>query len=283
MGSAPWPELGPAKTPRYEEHYELTTQFEAAERIAEAWNLSRDDLEEFAVLSQSRAADAIASGRFTRPDRAGAGADGDRGRPARRAADHRHRRGPAADDEGGSGRLEGEPARPSGRREAHGRHVLADFRRFVGAAAGRRRRAEELGLRARARVVDSLLVGNDPVMMLTGPIPATQQILDRNSLTLDDIDVVEINEAFASVVLAWAHETKADLAKVNVNGGAIALGHPLGATGGVCSPRRSTSSNGSTAATHSSPCASAGVRAPARSSSVSSVRPVGPGRPGDRW
>ena len=81
--------------------------------------------------------------------------------------------------------------------------------------------------------MDSLLVGNDPVMMLTGPIPATQQILERNGLSMDDIDVVEINEAFASVVLAWAHELKADMAKVNVNGGAIALGHPLGATGGV--------------------------------------------------
>jgi acetyl-CoA C-acetyltransferase len=94
-------------------------------------------------------------------------------------------------------------------------------------------RAAELGLRTRARVVDSILVGNDPVMMLTGPIPATQKILSRNGLTLDDIDVIEINEAFASVVLAWSHELKADASKVNVNGGAIALGHPLGATGGV--------------------------------------------------
>ena len=78
-----------------------------------------------------------------------------------------------------------------------------------------------------------MLVGTDPVMMLTGPIPATQRILDRNGLTLDDIDVVEINEAFASVVLAWAHDMKADLDRVNVNGGAISLGHPLGATGGI--------------------------------------------------
>jgi len=81
--------------------------------------------------------------------------------------------------------------------------------------------------------VDSLLMGNDPVMMLTGPIPATERILERNGLSMADLDVVEINEAFASVVLAWAHETKADMARVNVNGGAIALGHPLGATGGV--------------------------------------------------
>jgi acetyl-CoA C-acetyltransferase len=94
-------------------------------------------------------------------------------------------------------------------------------------------RADELGLRPRARVVDSLLIGTDPVMMLTGPIPATQRILERTGLTLDDIDVIEVNEAFASVVLAWAQETKADMDRVNVNGGAIALGHPLGATGGV--------------------------------------------------
>ena len=94
-------------------------------------------------------------------------------------------------------------------------------------------RAAELELTPRGRVVDSLLIGSDPVMMLTGPIPATQRVLERNDLTLDDIDVVEINEAFASVVLAWQHDMKSDLSNVNVNGGAISLGHPLGATGGV--------------------------------------------------
>jgi len=95
------------------------------------------------------------------------------------------------------------------------------------------KRATELDVRPRARVVDSVLVGSDPVMMLTGPITATQQMLERNKLALDDIDVIEINEAFASVVLAWAHDMKSDLSNVNTNGGAIALGHPLGATGGV--------------------------------------------------
>jgi acetyl-CoA C-acetyltransferase len=94
-------------------------------------------------------------------------------------------------------------------------------------------RAAELNVRPRARVIDSVLVGSDPVMMLTGPTTATEQLLERNKLTLGDIDVVEINEAFASVVLAWAHDMKSDLSNVNVNGGAIALGHPLGATGGV--------------------------------------------------
>jgi acetyl-CoA C-acetyltransferase len=94
-------------------------------------------------------------------------------------------------------------------------------------------RAEQLGLTPRARVVDSLMVGSDPVLNLTGPIPATEAILERNGLRFDDLDVIEINEAFASVVLAWAREYKSDLSNVNVNGGAIALGHPLGATGGV--------------------------------------------------
>ena len=92
-------------------------------------------------------------------------------------------------------------------------------------------KAAELGLTPKARIVDSCLVGTDPVLMLTGPIDATQRLLERNELSIDDIDVFEINEAFASVVLAWAKETGADLEKTNPNGGAIALGHPLGGTG----------------------------------------------------
>ena len=92
-------------------------------------------------------------------------------------------------------------------------------------------KAAALGMKPRARIVDSCLVGTDPVLMLTGPIDATQRLLSRNNLTINDIDVFEINEAFASVVLAWAKEVGADLEKTNPNGGAIALGHPLGATG----------------------------------------------------
>ena len=92
-------------------------------------------------------------------------------------------------------------------------------------------KAEELGVKARARVVDTCLVGCDPVLMLEGPIPATQRILERQNLTIDDIDVFEINEAFASVVLAWAKTLGPDMTRVNPNGGAIALGHPLGGTG----------------------------------------------------
>ena len=93
------------------------------------------------------------------------------------------------------------------------------------------RALQEHGLRPRARVHHISCRGDDPVWMLTGPIPATAYALEKTGMTLDDIDLVEINEAFASVVLAWQQETGADLAKVNVNGGAIALGHPIGATG----------------------------------------------------
>jgi acetyl-CoA acetyltransferase family protein len=94
-----------------------------------------------------------------------------------------------------------------------------------------RETAERLGLKPRARFVSFALAGSDPIFMLTGPIPATQKVLAKAGLILDQMDRVEINEAFASVVLAWQRETGADLSKVNVNGGAIAVGHPLGASG----------------------------------------------------
>jgi acetyl-CoA C-acetyltransferase len=92
-------------------------------------------------------------------------------------------------------------------------------------------RAAALGVQPLARIVDTCLVGSDPVLMLTGPIDATRRLLDRTGLGIDDIDLIEINEAFASVVLAFQHELQPDPARVNPNGGAIALGHPLGATG----------------------------------------------------
>ncbi|MGZ5358805.1 MAG: thiolase family protein, partial [Solirubrobacterales bacterium] len=92
-------------------------------------------------------------------------------------------------------------------------------------------KAKELGTAPRAKIVDQTTVGVDPVIMLTGPIPATQKILERNGMRMDDIDLIEINEAFASVVAAWRRELDPDMERVNVNGGAIALGHPLGSTG----------------------------------------------------
>ncbi len=93
-------------------------------------------------------------------------------------------------------------------------------------------KAAELGLKPRARIVDQTTVGVDPVMMLTGPIPATRKLLERNGMTIGDIDLIEVNEAFAPVVLAWQRELQPDMDRVNVNGGAMALGHPLGSTGG---------------------------------------------------
>src|SRR4030095_10089801 len=95
-----------------------------------------------------------------------------------------------------------------------------------------REKAEEFGLKPRARIMDQTTVGVDPVIMLTGPIPATQKLLERNKMKIGDIDLIEINEAFASVVAAWRRELEPDLDRVNVNGGAIALGHPLGSDGG---------------------------------------------------
>jgi acetyl-CoA acetyltransferase family protein len=94
-----------------------------------------------------------------------------------------------------------------------------------------REKADALGLKPRARIADQTTVGVDPVIMLTGPIPATQKLLDRNHMKIEDVDLVEINEAFAPVVAAWRREIEPDMDRVNVNGGAMALGHPLGSTG----------------------------------------------------
>src|SRR3712207_4171759 len=94
-----------------------------------------------------------------------------------------------------------------------------------------RKKAEALGLKPRARIVDQTTVGVDPVIMLTGPIPATKKLLQRTGMTIDDIDLIEVNEAFAPVVAAWQRELEPDVDRVNVNGGAMALGHPLGSTG----------------------------------------------------
>jgi acetyl-CoA C-acetyltransferase len=232
MTSSVVPELGPAKTPRYEEHYEITSQFEAAERIAAAWGLSRDDLEEFAVRSQARAATANAEGRFAGQivpvEAAVVDADGRTTGTRTISVDEGPR---PTTREGLAGLRLNLPDRPGALHTAGTSSQISD-----GASAlllSTSSRAAELGLRPRARVVDSVLIGTDPVMMLTGPIPATQRILERTGLALEDIDVIEVNEAFASVVLAWAEDTMADLDRVTVNGGAIALGHPLGATGGI--------------------------------------------------
>jgi acetyl-CoA C-acetyltransferase len=229
MGSSMGDGVGKAIPRSYFGQYEWTTQFEGAERIAEKWGLTRDDVERFGLASQQRAAKAWAEGRFERqvvpidaPDL------GDDGKPT--GTTHR-----VARDEGlRETTLEGlaglKPvARPDGVHTAGTSSQISD-----GAAAVlvmTRAKAEALGLTPRALVVDTCLVGSDPVLMLTGPIDATRRLLDRTGLAMDDIDVTEINEAFASVVLAWQHELEPDPERVNPNGGAIAHGHPLGATG----------------------------------------------------
>jgi acetyl-CoA C-acetyltransferase len=209
--------------------YEFTSQFEGAERIAERWGVTRADCDEFGLRSQQLAAAAWDQGRFDGQVVAVDAPDVDEdGAPT--GTTHRVTR-----DEGlrettleKLGTLK-PVAREDGVHTAGSASQISD-----GAAAVLIMRAEtaaELGLSPRAEVVDTCLVGVDPVLMLTGPIDATRHLLGRTGMTIDDIDTFEINEAFASVVLAWAREVGADLERTNPNGGAIALGHPLGATG----------------------------------------------------
>jgi acetyl-CoA C-acetyltransferase len=209
--------------------YEMTSQFEGAERIAEKWGITREDTDEFGLRSQERAARAWAEGRFDGQWVSVEAPDVDEeGQPT--GSTHTVER-----DEGlretTLGKLAG--LKPVARED--GVHTAGNSSQISDGAAAvllmTARRADELGLTPRARVVDTCLVGVDPVLMLTGPIDATQRLLERNSMTIDQIDTFEINEAFASVVLAWAKEVGADPEKTNPNGGAIALGHPLGATG----------------------------------------------------
>ncbi|WP_269799561.1 acetyl-CoA C-acetyltransferase [Geodermatophilus chilensis] len=188
-------------------------QIRSAEMIAEKWSISRADMEEFSVESHLRALRARAEGRFDREITPIAGVE--------------HDEGPREPNWEKIRSLK--PVREGGLVTAAVSSQISD-----GAAAllvASEDAVREHGLIPRARIVHVSVRGADPVWMLTAPIPATAHALDRAGLTLDDIDLVEINEAFASVVLAWQKETGADLSKVNVNGGGIALGHPLGATG----------------------------------------------------
>jgi len=199
----------------------LVNQGISAEMIAEKWALSRDALDTFSVESHQRAQRASDEGRFDN-EIVPIAVKGDSGIHDR--------------DEGirpdcnveALGRLQ--PAyRPGGRITAGNSSQITD-----GAAAVlimSEQAANRLGLRPRARFHSFALAGVDPVMMLTGPIPATAKALERAGMTIDDLDAIEINEAFASVVLAWEQELHPDMSKVNVNGGAIALGHPLGCSG----------------------------------------------------
>jgi acetyl-CoA C-acetyltransferase len=214
----------------YFAHYEFTSQFEGAERIAKQWGITRDDADRFGVSSQERAARAWAEGRFdTQLQTIDAPVLGEDGKPTGETTTVARDEGPR--DTALESLANLKAVMDGGIHTAGSSSQISDGAGAVLLATAER--AAELGLRARARIVDTCLVGTDPVLMLTGPIDATRKLFARTGLTIDDIDVVEINEAFASVVLAWAEEIKPDLARVNPNGGAIALGHPLGGTGAI--------------------------------------------------
>ena len=209
--------------------YEFTSQFGGAERIADKWGVTRADCDEFGLRSQQLAAQAWAEDRF--------------------AGQYIPVTAPDLDEERNPLETTHVVDRDEGLRETtleklatlkpvareDGVHTAGSASQISDGAAGlllmTAEKASELGLTPRARIVDTCLVGVDPVLMLTGPIDATRLLLERTGRSIADIDLFEINEAFASVVLAWSREVGADLDKTNVNGGAIALGHPLGGTG----------------------------------------------------
>ena len=213
----------------YFERFEWATQFEGAERIAEKYGITRQMSDEFGVASQERAALAVAEGRFEQQivplDVEMRGADG-----IRTGDTLRFERDEIPRDTSLEQLAMLKPvARPDGIHTAGTSSQIADGASAVLMMSAER--ADDLGLRPLARVVGTALVGCDPVLMLEGPIPATRKLLAETGLSMSDVDVTEINEAFASVVLAWAQELEPDMDTVNPNGGAISLGHPLGATG----------------------------------------------------
>jgi acetyl-CoA acyltransferase len=230
MGENP---LGRRMRDRYSEG--LVNQGVAAELIAAKWGLSREDVDAFSAESHARAAAATEDGRFASEILPVAV---DRGEgPLDETVDRDEGIRPGTSVETLSGL---KPAfyneRIAARFPEINWVVTAGCSSQISDGASavlvmERAKAEQLGLQPRARVHAFAVAGDDPIFMLTGVIPATAQVLERAGLTIDDIDVFEVNEAFAPVVLAWQKETGADLAKVNVNGGAIANGHPLGASG----------------------------------------------------
>jgi len=214
-----WPEDFP---------YDLPDQFIAAQRIAEKWDISRNDVDELGLASQQNAARAWAEGRFDReivPVEAPVlGGDG---QPTGETMTVTRDQGLRETTMEGLGKLN--PVVEGHIHTAGNTSQISDGAAAVLWMSEDRARAE--GLRPRARFVAQALIGSDPYYHLDGPIAATSRVLERTGMTMNDIDIVEINEAFASVVVSWAREHKADMDKVNVNGGAIALGHPVGCTG----------------------------------------------------
>ncbi len=214
--------FGPAVGARYASEGGLVPQGISAELIADKWGLTRDDLDAFGVRSQQYARRATDEGRFDREIIPLLGSDGTMVRTDGGLRD-------TTMESLGALKPVFRPEEEGGRVTAGNSSQITD-----GASAMlimSEAKAIELGLTPRARFVNFSLAGADPRMMLTAPIPATQKVLARAGLTMDDMDLTEINEAFASVVLAWEKELHPNMDTVNVNGGAIALGHPLGASG----------------------------------------------------
>ncbi len=213
---SPWPEELMAR-------YNLVPQGISAEMIADQWEIPRSELDELGLRSHQNAAKATEEGRFEREmipmdvktNGSVTSVVTDQGIRPDTSLEKLSQLKPAFKEDG--------------KVTAGNSSQISD-----GAAAVllmTREKADEYGLKPRARIMDQTTVGVDPVIMLTGPIPATRKLLERNSMKMGDIDLVEINEAFASVVAAWRRELEPDMDRVNVNGGAIALGHPLGSTG----------------------------------------------------
>jgi acetyl-CoA acetyltransferase family protein len=209
---SPWPQ-------ELMERYNLIPQGLSAEMIADRWEIPRSELDELAVRSHQLAHRATEEGRFEReitPMRVnGDTYVSDQGIRPETTLDTLAQLKPAFKEDG--------------KITAGNSSQISDGAAAVLLMA--REKADALGLKPRARIVDQTTVGVDPVIMLTGPIPATQKLLQRNGMGIGDIDLIEINEAFAPVVAAWRRELEPDMDRVNVNGGAMALGHPLGSTG----------------------------------------------------
>lgn len=215
--------LGVPFPPELMELYNLVPQGISAEMIADKWEIPRSELDELGLRSHQLAHQATEEGRFEReiiPTEAAVN-----GKVETVVTDQGIRPDTSLEK-----LSELKPAfKEDGKVTAGNSSQISD-----GAAAVllmTPEKADEFGLKPRARILDQTTVGVDPVLMLTGPIPCTRKILDRSGMKMNDIDLIEINEAFASVVAAWRRELDPDMDRVNVNGGAIALGHPLGSTG----------------------------------------------------
>ena len=232
IGSTTEPGPGEAYGPLYKAHFELIHQGECAEEIARRWDISREEMDVFALESHRKAAAATEAGRFQNEiapleSRFAEGVTPKAGTDGVMEADEGIRRDTSLE------KLASLPGAfsPTGTVTAGTSSQISD-----GAAAVlimSEARAAELGLRPRARFHTFAVAANDPEIMLTAVIPATRLVLEKAGLALDDIDVVEINEAFASVVLAWERELHPDMHRVNPNGGAIAIGHPTGCSGAI--------------------------------------------------